>query len=428
MILLLLTYRIAVFGLMFFLLGGAAVAAAQGTPDAQQSPAMAAAAARTGFVPEPRFIRRSIDFGQRTVGDGGTVKNGFYPQFSNNLTGAGWMSVGPGYRHWLAGDRGIFDTSAAVSWRMYKMVQARFELTRLARSRLALGSQVLWQDATQITYFGEGPHSREADRSEYRMKSVDFAGYATARPNRWLQVTGRLGWLPGPTLRTPAGTFERGSPSTQTVFPDNIVFARGDQPDYLHGEASITADTRNSRSYPTGGGVYRAVWTTYVDRDAGTFSFRRYEAEAAQFIPLSNRRVVLALHGRLIATDANDGRAVPFYLMPAIGGGNTLRAYADFRFHDHSAVVVNVESRFALMTHVDLAAFFDAGNVASRAGDLNLDKTSWGLGFRLHSARATLARVEMAHGAGGWRLVIRTSDPLHLTRLTRRTAALPFTP
>jgi hypothetical protein len=301
-------------------------------------------------------------------------------------------------------------------------------LPNLAHGRLAVGSQVLWQDATQITYFGEGADSIEANRSEYRLKSVDLVGYATVEPVRRTQVTARIGWLASPTLLGPGGTFKSGDPPTQSVFPDDIVFARTSQPGYLHGDTSLTRDTRDSRSRPTSGGVYRAGWTMYADRDAGTFTFQRYEAEVAHFIPFDRRRVVLAVHGWLLGSATNDGRVVPFYLMPALGGANTLRSYADYRFHDRNLALVNLESRFALMAHVDVAAFFDAGNVAARVSELNLDKTSYGLGLRVHSARATFARVDMAHGAEGWRFLFRTSDPLHLARLTRRTAAVPFAP
>ena len=56
----------------------------------------------------------------------------------------------PGYRCWFSGDQMFIDGSAAVSWRAYKMAQARIELPRLAKSRLALGTQVRWQDLTQV--------------------------------------------------------------------------------------------------------------------------------------------------------------------------------------------------------------------------------------------------------------------------------------
>ena len=111
---------------------------------------------------------------------------------------------------------------------------------------------------------------------------------------------------------------------------------------------------------------------TYSDRDSGTYSFRRYEVDAAQFVPLFTKRWILALHGREIFSDTSSGHVVPFYLMPSLGGKNTLRGYHDYRFHDNDMQVFNAEVRCALFTHVDAAVFADAGKVASRAADLDL--------------------------------------------------------
>jgi hypothetical protein len=90
--------------------------------------------------------------------------------------------------------------------------------------------------------------------------------------------------------------------------------------------------------------------------------------------------------------------------------------------------VLNVESRWALFTHLDGALFVDAGNVGHRAADLDLGKRSWGGGLRLHNQGITFARLDIAHGTEGWGFVVRTSDPLRLSRVSRRVAAIPFVP
>lgn len=63
------------------------------------------------------------------------------------------------------------------------------------------------------------------------------------------------------------------------------------------------------------------------------------------------------------------------------------------------------------MAHVDAAAFVDAGNVAPRVGDLNLEKRSYGAGLRIHNRKQTFGRVDIARGGEGWRFVVRLTDP-----------------
>jgi hypothetical protein len=393
-----------------------------------QEPVPPPPAAESGFFPEPHIFVRAIDVATRTMGDGSGEKSGLYPEFSNMITGAGWISVGPGYRQWFGGDRVIADASAAMSWRSYKMARARVEITNLVRSRVAIGSEVKWQDFTQNTYYGEGPDSLEGDRSEYRTKSLNAIGYTNIRPVKWLTIGGRAGWLRSPSLLEPTGRFQRNNPPTQLVFPDDPVFARTDQPDYFHGELSVTADTRDHRSHPQRGGLYRGAWTRFSDRDGGNFSFQRFEAEGAHFVSTDDSRVTVAMHGWLVASDTAEGHHIPFYLMPSLGGSNTLRAFDNYRFHDRHSVIANVELRLAMLAHLDTVMFVDAGNVAARMADLNFDKRSIGVGLRLHSGRSTLARLDVARGADGWRITLSTSDPLHLSRLSRRTAPIPFVP
>jgi outer membrane protein assembly factor BamA len=169
--------------------------------------------------------------------------------------------------------------------------------------------------------------------------------------------------------------------------------------------------------------------TSFVDKSTsiGRFTFQQYEAEGLQIIPvMEDYDWRLALHGWIVWSDVPRGNQVPFYLLPSLGGNNSLRSFADYRFHDQNLAVANVESRWGVWTNLDLAVFLDAGNVGPRVQDLNLDKTSIGAGLRLHTERATFARFDVAYGADGWNFVFRTSDPLRLARLTRRVAAVPF--
>ena len=381
-----------------------------------------------GLFHEPGFIGRTINLATRTMGDGSGSGNGFYPEFSNMVTGSGWIAAGPGYRRSMMTDRIFIEASSGISWRGYKMAQGRFELPNLANGRVIFGSQMMWQDLTQVSYFGVGPDTTEDTRSEYRLTSTDVAGYALFRARSWLTIGGRSGWLGRPTIDSPSGTFKRGNPSMRDLFTTDPAVLLDRQPNFTHNEAFVVADTRNSRSHPAAGGVFRASVGQYTDHGAGVFSFQRYEGEAAQFVNFFDEKLVLAGHGWVVGSSSGSEDTVPFYLMPALGGNNTLRGYTDFRFHDRNLMLVTAEARVALIKHLDLAAFVDAGNVASRFADLNLDKHDWGFGLRLHTNRATVGRIDVARGADGWRFIFRTNEPLHLSRLSRRLAAIPFVP
>jgi hypothetical protein len=272
---------------------------------------------------------------------------------------------------------------------------------------------------TQVNYFGVGADSLVSQRSEYRLRDTDVAGYGIVRAKGWLSFGGRFGWMKQPTLSSSVGPFDQNFPDALLVFPTDPGITG--QTSLLHGGATIEADTRDSQSRPTRGGWYRAAADAYSDRALHRFSFRRYEVEGLQFVPILGQRWVVALHGWGAFSDTPSDNSVPFYMLPSIGGSNTLRGYHDYRFHDRQMLVVNAESRWVLFSHVDAAAFVDAGNVAARVGALNLDKTSYGAGLRVHSRTSTVVRLDVAHGSEGWLLFFRLGDPFRFARHSLRT-------
>jgi Omp85 superfamily domain len=395
----------------------------------QQPPAAVAPQRPVGLLADPAILARAIDFATERFGDGtGEPTNGFYPEFSNMNTGSGWISVGPGYRHYFSNDRVFVDGSAALSWHLYTMAQARLEFQKLANDHLVVGTQTMFQDQTQVNFFGIGPNVNEDDQSQYRMQTHDVVAYAKATTVDWLSFTGEFGWLGRPNLKTPSGTFRGDSPATQVAFPTAPGVSLAEQPSFLHSEAAVMADTRDYRSHPTSGSMYRAAVTSFSDQSTGTFSFRQYEAEGLQIVPIVGKTWIFALRGWSLYSAVPLGHEIPFYLLPALGGNNTLRDYHTFQFHDDNLLLVNAESRVAMLPHVDLAVFFDAGNVASRYSDLNLAKTSYGAGLRLHTDNMTFGRIDVAYGAQGWNFVLRTSEPLRLSRTRRQVASVPFMP
>jgi len=426
--------RFAVFTIVLLFVAGQrttfAQASAPATAAAAQASAVDSDTSPDGYFTEPDFLSNLIEQVNSYGTSGGTrkAKNGFYPELSNQIVGAGWLSLGPGYRRYFDHDHVMFDTSASLSWRLYKMGQARLERQELAGGHLTIGTQAMWADDTQVNYFGIGPDVVEADRSQYRMQTSDVVGYATVTTKDWLSINGELGWLGRPKLMNPGGTFKPSVPSTLVAFPNDPAVDLSRQPQFLHSEASIIADTRDHPGHPTYGGMYRAALTNYWDKTYDVFTFHTWEAEGLHYVPLDDSRVVLAFHGWTVFNNPSNEHPIPFYLLPTIGGNRTDRDFRDFQFHDNNLLLLQAESRFAVWTHLDAALFIDAGNVGNHYGDLNLAKRSYGAGLRLHTARTTLARLDLAQGAQGWHAVFSTSEPFRLPRVRRLTAIVPFFP
>ena len=364
-----------------------------------------------GIFAEPGGITRVVLFADRHLGKG-DLTNGIYVDHGNMIPGAGWLSVGPGYKHWYRDDSVFIDASAAISTKNFRKVQARIEMPKFLKSRLGLGAMAGWQDFGRLDFFGAGPATTLDAQSIYSIESTQLTAYATFRPMRWMDIEGQVGWM---------------NPDTSYVegpFLPRLTSSR----EFMPVQVSATIDTRDFPGHPTSGIVLRGVAARYDDRTLGTQSFDKVEGEAAGFIPIAGGRAVLSLHGWYVGTEPRDGGSVPFYLQPSLGGVNTLRSYTDYRFHDDHMLVANAELRLALMTHLDLAFFADAGNVAGVRRDLDLSKQSFGAGLRLHTRRETFAMVDVANGDEGWRVLFRLKDPLSLSRLTKKKTLVPFVP
>ena len=120
---------------------------------------------------------------------------------------------------------------------------------------------------------------------------------------------------------------------------------------------------------------------------------------------------MISLRGR-VQTTLDEDDNVPYFLLPQLGSGRTLRGYETGRFRDFHSILTSAElrwipSRLAL----DMALFYDAGKVTRRRADLDFNgfKSDYGIGARFHGPTTTVLRIEGARGSEGWRLVFATS-------------------
>ena len=173
----------------------------------------------TGLFKEPELLTSGLNYAiKKFDADDQKSKTGWYLELSNMITGSGWISAGPGYRHWLWDEKAFYDASAAVSWHTYTMAQTRFEAPDLTKQHIRLGVQAMYQDQTQINYFGIGPNSPDL-QSQYQLKSTDTVGYASIEPWTYWTISGEAGYLFNPKVSSPAGTFKPNVPTTPDAFP-----------------------------------------------------------------------------------------------------------------------------------------------------------------------------------------------------------------
>src|SRR5439155_26283262 len=128
-------------------------------------------------------------------------------------------------------------------------------------------------------------------------------------------------------------------------------------------------------------------------------------------IPILREAWVISLRAIARTTENKTGQQVPFFLLPYVGSGSTLRAFTSHRFRDQNGLTLQAECRIMVNRFMDTAVFYDAGKVAARRADLDLDglKSDYGFGVRLHGPFATPLRIEVAKCSEGVRLVVSTS-------------------
>jgi hypothetical protein len=328
--------------------------------------------------------------------------SGVYPYFGSVYPGGGF-TLGAGYRQFY-GDRTHVDVKGMFSLKNYKLFEVSTDSWGHAGGRLDLHARAGWRDATQIAFHGIGIASPEAP-ADFRMKQSYVGGDLRARPGGYTVFGAGLSYDDF-ALEPGTGTV----PSIEEVFTPATVPGLGASPTYLHTVASGGIDWRPSAGYARWGGLYEVTYHNYADRD-DTYSFDRVDAEVVQHIPILRENWVISLHG-LLQTTLDDEDVVPYFLLPSLGSGSTLRGYSSWRFRDRHSLLMSAEWRWIVnRLGIDMALFYDTGKVTPRFDDISLKglKSDVGVGIRFHSPLATPLRIELAKGSEGMRLVFAGS-------------------
>lgn len=342
---------------------------------------------------------------QRFVGfkDGFIEPQGIGGAFGSIYTGS-WLALGPSYRRILSEETTLF-ARGMYSLKGYALGDVSISSLGLADGRVDLHLLARWLDAKDVPYYGLGPDTSLEDKANFRFQQTSGVASVNLRPIRFVVLSGAAGYE-GYDTRPGKGR----TPSIEQHFDLITAPALGEDPKFVRLRIGGGIDSRTSPGYSRRGGLYRADLNTYRDT-TGSRDFDQLDLNAVQHVPFFRENIVLSLRGR-VQTVLDEDAVVPYFLLPAIGGGNTLRGFSSMRFRGLHSVLLSGEYRWTPNRWaLDMALFVDTGKVAMdrSALDLNHLKTNVGVGVRFHSPLATPLRLELARGSEGWRFIFASS-------------------
>jgi hypothetical protein len=325
--------------------------------------------------------------------------SGFYPWFDSVYSGGGF-TLGGGYRRYY-GDQTFWSVRGLFSAKGYKLLEVATDSLGLARGRVDLHAVGGWRDATQVAYYGLGSDTTVEQQSNFRMQQGYGGVLARTRG-------------PGPTVVDAGFRYENytmasgegASPSIEDLYTAETAPGLGANPDFFHMTLGGGVDTRPSPGYARRGGLYFLTYDAFHDPDS-VHSFDQLQGEVVQHVPILRENWVFSMHG-VVKTILDDDSSVPYFLLPSLGSGSTLRAYPSWRFRDRHSMLLSGEWRWMpSLLFLDIAIFYDTGKVVSRREDLNFTGLThnWGVGARFHGMLATPLRIELARGSEGFNLV-----------------------
>jgi hypothetical protein len=316
---------------------------------------------------------------------------GFYPWLGSVYPGGGFAG-GIGFRETFADD-GAVNVYGGYSVGGFSRAQADLQLPTFAgrRARLTLSGRYI--DAPDVRFYGVGNDAAVADLTRFGYRPITGGAHLDFDDH---------GFKAGGGVDYMAIDWSRG----QTGLSIEDRFAAANTPglgrstfNYVNSLAYVSYDWRRQPGYSGSGGFYRVQFDDFHELEAAAYSFRSLEAEAQQLIPILRANWVIALRGLATVTDIEDTSVVPFFMLPSLGGGSTLRGYPDFRFRDRNRMLMTAELRWTPARFLDMALFYDTGKVAAQRQDLDFTglKNSYGIGMRVVGVEDYVFRIELAH-------------------------------
>ena len=256
-----------------------------------------------------------------------------------------------------------------------------------------------------MPFYGIGPRTHKADLVDFEERDV-FAGADVVYP-----VTSglRVGGLVEGIFPDINGISDPKIRSIDRFFNEGTAPGLLHQPKFVHTEFSISPH----HAYPFELN-YHIGYNFYTDTDTGHYSFSRLRADLRHNVYFTRSKSipkrdagVLEIRGLLSLSGKRANNAVPFYLQETLGGSDidndpTLRGFADYRFRGPHLVELSTQYERRVWSYFGVLGFYDAGQVATRAGDLGFGnmRQSFGFGINVWVEAKVVFRAYIGLGGG----------------------------
>jgi len=401
-------YPFALAATFLFLCSPAMAQSNAGDPAPQPSPVESTVESRAdqpGDAPAqatdqpPRVVAKIRNYIQTNPIVARLKGDGFYPRIGGLSQGSG-LAGGAGYRRHL--NWAFVDVSGAVSTKAYRGLDAT--VGWLATRYFDVSSKLTFRNNTQDDFYGLGMDTTDATRVDYGIRTTDLATRAAVHVSERVRIGADIGYYI-PDVRHGRDDHLR---TIETIFTDATAPGLRAQPHFMHDSVFAEVDMRDAQGFPRRGGFYRAAYARWDDTTLEQYNFHRFDVVGSQFISVARNSVVALQLGLSYANNA-PGDRVPFYLLPYVGGHDTIRAFREFRFRDENAGIFNAEFRQKVYSMVHLAGFVDVGKVAHDWQDINPThlKHAYGIGVRGGTDERIYVRVDAAWGDDGTRVFVK---------------------
>jgi hypothetical protein len=253
-------------------------------------------------------------------------------------------------------------------------------------------------------FYGLGPDSAKDDQVNYKQQYWQYkwgVGTPLADGSSWRAhigeryessriLNGPLPNLPGMSTEFPAEYSDRYQQTNET-------------------RATLDYDTRDSLMTTTKGVLLQTYVEASVKGFVSEYDYERYGLDTRWFHPwTSDPSKVFAVQYQY---EQIIGPTPPFWLLPALGGKYSLRAYGDGRFVDRGSTSLNVEQRFTVLdekmagvtTEFQIAPFAGVGTVfdSPESAQAAYLRPVVGTAFRAVAKPQVVGSVDVGYGQEG---------------------------